>query len=294
VKDQDKSGEYEIYHYQGEIQGQDSVNRIPDDAFPSQYRRHATVTASDFGDARIISHMQDIQSLGEIPERQTRTGDVIVGPGGKAIMIGFLHDHRVIVVDPDPIPTPEEARAIRDEWTQDYALRSMPESVRDAEANPFGAVMEAVGNSPLPESIVAMERDYYRSLNAAALADTPSEEKPVVYQVWQADMPAREGEAQLDFPEAYTKVASVEARSLAEAAELTKHSDHPWQENPGVEGEVGARSTGVGDVIVAPDGKSHRIEAEGFSAVRSTYEKQLDEAAERGKYIPKNDRGIER
>jgi hypothetical protein len=189
----------------------------------------------------------------------------------------------------EPIPSPEETRAILAEWKQDYTLRSMPESVRDVESNSLSDIMEAVGNSPLPGSLRNMEADFHSFIGEKVWADMPS-----VYHVWQADMPAREGEPPLDFPEAYTKVASVEARSLAEAVELTKHIDHPWQENPGVEGEVGARSTGVGDVIVAPDGKSHRVEAEGFSAIRSTYEKQLDEAADRGKYIPKNDRGIER
>ena len=87
------------------------------------------------------------------------------------------------------------------------------------------------------------------------------------YEVWHADMARRAGEPPLDFPEAYTRQARVEAKALEEAARLTTHIDRPWQENPGVEGMDGARSTTIGDVIVDPSGQPHLLEGDGFRAI---------------------------
>jgi len=55
---------------------------------------------------------------------------------------------------------------------------------------------------------------------------------------------------------AYTHVATVEAKGLDHAFELTNHIDKHWWENTGVELHVPAqqRSTSVGDVIVRDDG----------------------------------------
>jgi hypothetical protein len=87
------------------------------------------------------------------------------------------------------------------------------------------------------------------------------------YEVWQADLPRRPGEPPLDFPEAYSRVAMVETIGLDEAFLLTRHIDRPWQENPGVIGTDGARSTAPGDVIVDPSGQPHLVERGGFRAI---------------------------
>ena len=77
------------------------------------------------------------------------------------------------------------------------------------------------------------------------------------------------------FPEAYTRVATVEADSLDQVFALTNHGEKPWQENPGVVG-TDARSTSVGDVIVDPRGRPYRVENTGFREMPSRNESPLD------------------
>lgn len=64
----------------------------------------------------------------------------------------------------------------------------------------------------------------------------------------------------------YDRVATVEARGLDDAYELTNHIDKPWWENTGVELHVEprARSTSVGDVIVRDDGAKFLCESFGW------------------------------
>src|SRR5437763_5612943 len=59
----------------------------------------------------------------------------------------------------------------------------------------------------------------------------------------------------------YTHVASVAARDLQHAVELTVHADQAWGLNPEVKAAVlGARSTAADDVIVDPRGQAYRFE----------------------------------
>jgi hypothetical protein len=59
----------------------------------------------------------------------------------------------------------------------------------------------------------------------------------------------------------YAHVASVEARDLQHAVELTVHGDRAWWENPEVKASVtGSRSTAADDVIVDPQGRAYRFE----------------------------------
>jgi hypothetical protein len=76
-----------------------------------------------------------------------------------------------------------------------------------------------------------------------------------------------------------SKVAEVLAQGLEQAVELTRHVGNPWQENPGVEGIDGARSTGIGDFFVDPKGQAHCVGSMGFSVVRSGFEREVDEFA---------------
>ena len=66
------------------------------------------------------------------------------------------------------------------------------------------------------------------------------------YQVWhitdyaQALLNQFRGAADPAFPEAYTRVATVEADSVDQVFTLTNHGENPWQENSGVVGQRSA------------------------------------------------------
>lgn len=228
--------ECQIWHYQGEILGQDSVDRIPDDAFPTRYRLHATVLAGDFGDARLASHMKDLQDAGGFVEQQTRPGDVIVGPDDKAIRIGFMTDHKVVEFVHDPIPTPVEARALFDEWTEDYRLRSMPESERDGlQANPT--------------------------------------DKDGTYRIWQAKDASAAAAGWSAFPADYRHAIDVrDVDNIGDAYKST--NDGNWFEAWWVEVVAdGVRSTRPGDVIVDPRGYEFRIKSDGFEEIDRSIQK---------------------
>ncbi len=97
------------------------------------------------------------------------------------------------------------------------------------------------------------------------------------YQVWHITNYARallnwfRDAGDSVFPEAYTRVATVEADSLDQVFALTNHGEKPWQENPGVVG-TDARSTSVGDVIVDLRGRPYRVENTGFRELPSRNE----------------------
>ncbi len=76
------------------------------------------------------------------------------------------------------------------------------------------------------------------------------------------------------FPDDYVPVAHVQANSLRQAVALTVDQENvlhgtvtPWDRNPGVTALPSIlwhRSTDQGDVVVDPQGKAYRVEANGF------------------------------
>jgi hypothetical protein len=93
------------------------------------------------------------------------------------------------------------------------------------------------------------------------------------YRVWQANDPSAAAAGWSAFPTDYRPTIDVFAGGLGEAYEAT--SAGAWWES--MEVEVIAdhvRSTAVGDVIVAPDGKAHRVKPEGFEEVDPLQERE--------------------
>jgi hypothetical protein len=84
------------------------------------------------------------------------------------------------------------------------------------------------------------------------------------YQVWHANDLEAVHQSRMErapYGHGYTHVASVEARDLQHAVELTVHGDRAWWENPEVKTSVaGSRSTAADDVIVDPQGRAYRFE----------------------------------
>ena len=110
---------------------------------------------------------------------------------------------------------------------------------------------------------------------------------PGLYQVWHANdleavhMSRMEREP---YVHGYTHVASVEARDLQHAAELTMHTDPDWRLNPEVKASVvGSRDTAADDVIVDPEGRAYRFE--GYRSFREV------EAASLPLFSPGGERG---
>jgi hypothetical protein len=88
---------------------------------------------------------------------------------------------------------------------------------------------------------------------------------PGLYQVWHADDREAVHQSRMErepYMHGYTHVASVEARDLQHAAELTVETeDRAWWLNPEVKASVvGSRATGAGDVIVDPQGRAYVFE----------------------------------
>jgi hypothetical protein len=117
------------------------------------------------------------------------------------------------------------------------------------------------------------------------------------FQVWHAD----HAEA-IDFPERFTRVATVRAENLVDALRLTQRGDRPWQENVGVFAKPDvARSTTVGDVILDDQATAYRVKADGFEASHvhlrnaryDEFDRKLDEMANRPHAQPR-DRQLER
>lgn len=77
--------------------------------------------------------------------------------------------------------------------------------------------------------------------------------------------PEAHPDIRLPWPDAYEPVAIVNCTELDVAYELTNHIDCSWQENEEVEAlKDRARSTSVGDVILDPKGRVHRVASFGF------------------------------
>ena len=90
-------------------------------------------------------------------------------------------------------------------------------------------------------------------------------------EVWQAlnflESITYDGYAHKFFPDAFQKVAEVDADNLADAFELTNTIHDVWWKNSGVTAVVSpCRSTSVGDVIVM-NGQAYRVAGCGFDKI---------------------------
>jgi hypothetical protein len=88
---------------------------------------------------------------------------------------------------------------------------------------------------------------------------------PGLYQVWHANDREAVHQSRMErepYVHGYAYAASVEARDLQHAAELTVETvDRAWWLNPEVKAvAVWARDTGAGDVIVDPQGRAYLFE----------------------------------
>jgi len=71
------------------------------------------------------------------------------------------------------------------------------------------------------------------------------------------------------FPEAYDKVAVLEADELKDTFRITNHIEGSWTKNPEVREicKPNPRSTSVGDVVIGGDGKTFRCEMTGWKEI---------------------------
>lgn len=76
------------------------------------------------------------------------------------------------------------------------------------------------------------------------------------FNIYHAKEPTFGFGEQPKFPEAYDKVAIVEAESMKDTFRITNHIDEPWTDNPEVVKmyKERVRSTSVGDVVEDADG----------------------------------------
>lgn len=148
----------------------------------------------------------------------------------------------------------------------------------------------AEGNPVSPDEVTQANNAIFADM-MRDISNPPRFDEVKRYEVWHADITG----ASQDFPEAYTRAAIVQAESLEHAVKLTTHIDKPWQENPGVEGD-GYRSTGIGDVVVDPQGKAHRFGEQGFHQIsRGNYERAIEQSVRQGALKSKDvDRGPDR
>ena len=187
----------------------------------------------------------------------------------------------------DRLPSPPEMKALHAEIRADeHAARVRDFGEADA-ATYEGRLAEASrlrgdehgpvqpAQPPLTEAeLQAVEREW--GIGKADLRARADHDKPM-YQVWHANEHAfaamRIGESlgmrQPEFPMDYQLVAHVRAQDLDQVFALTNHGDEDWTRNAGVQSVTdGARSTSVGDVIVDPEGRPHRVESMGFEEIR--------------------------
>ena len=92
----------------------------------------------------------------------------------------------------------------------------------------------------------------------------------MLFKIWHANHPRFGFGEQPKFPEAYTKIAHVEADSVADTFRITNHIDSDWLENPEVQWNIsgGMRSTSVGDVVEDENGDFYRCENVGWEKMK--------------------------
>ncbi len=187
------------------------------------------------------------------------------------------------IEDDDRPMTPGEWKAWRDDvMAEDRAVRVMKYGEAETAKMEQEARQRAALEQPSPPPNVPpiteaelqeVERGW--SLGKGDLRAGTEPDRPI-HQVWHANnlfaashLGSLFGIREPEFPTEYQLVAHVHAGDLEQVFALTNHGDQDWAKNDGVQSVADdARSTSVGDVIVDPEGRPHRVEPMGFEEIR--------------------------